>query len=329
MNIFAGSFIAGAVGALIATAATAQDAPPPYSYEIGVPDAADAAGELAALVPGATAQGLTLHAKDAGRAVATGQVVTLPDGGEVIVGWAADAKEPVLRSDILAGEELSLITALRKHLPENSTVLAMPATSARLAHFVDADFPLAADAGRQTLRIPAPWSGQADAVDRAERRWTPGAGGDGTAFATFTDALLSEDVYGAARLQVLAGPKDSFIILHVRDIFDLGISVPDRIHVSQRDFSAAGIAHDKSRAVKDWLRTHDLAAYTVQRRDGGAIRAYFLADAKDKSTLLGQLLPFDTADIGRVAGTSLVYQTGGYWIYRLQPITGGATGLTE
>jgi hydroxylamine oxidation protein HaoB len=248
-------------------------------------------------------------------------VLTLPDAGDVIVGWKSEVAEPVLRSDISETEELALITALNKHLPENSTILAMPAVSARLAHFVAADFPLAAAVGQETLRVPAPWAGQNDKIEALEVRWLADPGDQTGVYAEFIDALLAEDVYGAARLQTLAGQNDSYVILHVRDVFDMGVSLPERILVGLRDFPAAGQAHDKARAVKDWANANGHAAYAVERREGGVIRAYFLADAKDKSTLVGQLLPFNTANIGEVAGTTLVYQTGGYWIYRLQPVT--------
>ncbi len=313
----------GAAGiiAVIGWSNPANDAPPLYAYEDIAPQVVpQAATDLAALIPGATVSTVALRAAEPNRVIANAQVVKLPDETEVIVGWASDAPEPILRSDVSAQEELLLVTALHKYLPENSTILAMPTFSARLAHFVAADYPLAAFAGQEVLRLPGPWLGQQDAVAEIESRWFAREAGPTDAFGAFIDALLAEDVYGAARLQTLAGPNDSYIILHVRDVFDLGISVPDRILVSQRDFPAAGIAHDKARAVKDWAKDENYAAYAVERREGGAVRAYYLAEAKAKSTLLGQLLPFNTADLGQVAGTTLVFQTGGYWIYRLQPL---------
>lgn len=305
-----------------AGASAPEMGPAPYTYEIADGAPSEAASALAELIPDAKASSLTLHATAPDKTAAKAEIITLPEGGEVIVGWTSTAREPLLRSDISAKEELSLVTALRKHLPEGSTILAMPALSARLAHFVPADYPLAEAVGQEALRIPAPWADQRAAVEAIEQRWLTGDA-DAAAperFVQFINALLAEDIYGAARLQTLAAPANSYIILHVRDVFDLGVTTPDRVLVSQRDFPAAGLAHDKSRAVKDWAARENYAAYAVERRAGGAIRAYYLADAKDKSTLMGQLLPFNTANIGAVSGTRLVYQTGGYWIYRLQPI---------
>lgn len=302
---------------------------PPYRYEAGAEAPSEAAVKLAELVPGAVASSLELRTTEPDRAVATAEIVTMTDGAEVIVGWRSRAPEPVLRSDVSAQEELALASALRKHLPEGSTVIAMPALSERLAHFIPAEFPLAGAAAQAALRLPAPWTGTEAAVTRTEARWhaepaaSRVAGEPGEAFTVLIDALLAEDIYGAARLRALGGARPGYVIVHVRDIFDIGLNAPDRIHVGQRDFPAAGIAHDKSRAVKDWVAAEGHAAYAVERRGGDTIRAYVLSDARDKSTLLGQLLPFDSAAIGQVPGTRLVYQTGGYWVYRLEPTTAG------
>ncbi len=298
----------------------AVDTPPPYIYQAAAEDPSEALNELAALVPGSEASLVDLLVEDRAKPIAKAQVLILPDQGELIVGWESAMPQPVLRSDISDTEELALVAALRKHLPGGSTVLAMPALAARLQHFTDADYPLA---GRGTLRLPDPWDGQDEIVAEMETRWLAGAPpSEGTGLADFSEALLAEDIYGAARLQTLAGVGDTYVILHVRDIFDLGISLPDRILVGMRDFPAGGQVHDASRAVKDWARDNGHAAYALERRTNGAIRAYCLSEAKDKSTLLEQLLPFNTARIGFVPGTTLVFQTGGYWVYRLQPVTG-------
>lgn len=308
------------IGAAHWATPAAADAPPPYVYEAVSDEASPEAAELAALVPGASVATVALHPQEPDRAVATVEVVTLPDGNEVIVGWTVKAAEPVLRSDISSKEDLSLVTALRKHLPEGSTVIALPMLSARLAPFVPADFPLAGAEAQQALRLPAPWVGLDETVATIESRWLGDATSNADAFPTLIDALLAEDIYGAARLQVLAGASDTYVVLHIRDIFDVGLNVPDRLHVALRDFPAAGLAHDKSRAVKEWALAQDHAAYAVERRPDGVVRAYYLHEPKDKSTLIGQLLPFDSAMIGQVAGTTLVFQTGGYWVYRLQRV---------
>lgn len=307
--------------------APAADLAAPYAYKTSADAPADATNDLVALSPGATAAVVELRVAERAAPIAIAQVLSLPDKGDIIVGWQSEVAEPVLRSDISSAEELALVTALRKHLPEGSTVLAMPALSARLRHFTNAELPLAD--GPEALRIPAQWAGRDAVVAQLEMRWHvtgAAASENDKGFAAFVDALLAEDIDGAARLQALAGTgaKETYIILHIRDVFDLGVAVPDSILVGVRDFPAGGQVHDNSRAVKDWAKDKGYVAYALQRQSGGAVRAYYLSDAGDKSTLVGQLLPFNTARIGSVPGTQLVFQTGGYWIYRLQPIASGS-----
>ncbi|WP_322867297.1 hydroxylamine oxidation protein HaoB [Aquicoccus sp. G2-2] len=263
--------------------------PAPYSYEVAGSAPSEAARALAELIPDAQVSALTLHATVPDKSAAKAEIVTLPEGGEVIVGWTSTAREPLLRSDISVKEELALVSALHKHLPEGSTILAMPALSARLAHFVPADYPLADAVGQEVLRIPAPWAEQRAAVAAMEQRWITDAADAAASerFVQFIDALLAEDIYGAARLQALAAPADSYIILHVRDVFDLGVTTPDRVLVSQRDFPAAGLAHDKSRAVKDWAARENFAAYAVERRAGGRSGPITLLMPRTRARLWG------------------------------------------
>ena len=313
--------LTGAVFGVKHLFAPATDLVAPYAYETGTDTPSDATSELVALIPGANAAVIELRVAERASPIAIAQVLNLPDQGDLIVGWQSEVAEPILRSDISSVEELALVTALRKYLPENSTVLAMPALSARLRQFTQSEFPLADE--DEALRIPAQWAGRDEAVAQLEVRWHSNgtaSSEEGKDFATFADALLAEDIYGSARLQVLAGAKDTFIVLHIRDIFDLGLSVPDSIPVEMRNFPAGGQVHDNSRAVKDWARDQGYDAYALQRQSGGALRAYYLSDTRDKNTLVGQLLPFNTARIGFVPGTRLVFQTGGYWVYRLQQI---------
>jgi hydroxylamine oxidation protein HaoB len=50
------------------------------------------------------------------------------------------------------------------------------------------------------------------------------------------------------------------------------------------------------------------------------VRAYFLADAKSSNTLLAQMLPFTNSQPLELQAVQLVYQQGGYWVYRVPSI---------
>ena len=315
-------------GLLAADAFQASRQPLPYAYTTTKDEAPEAARQMAGMVEGAAAQAIELRSVDQGRLLASGQVLALPDGKDILVGWRSEVGEPLLRSDISADEEEKLVAALRKHLPADSTVYAMPALSRRLAAMTGAVYPLAAADDRATTRLPGPWTGARDAILEAEQRWHPAGKDDSTekgagkAFAEFLAALEAEDKYGVAHLQVLAGGKESYVILHVRDAFDIGVAAPDKLSVGLRDFPAAGNVHDVTKLVKKWVVDEDYAAYAVIQRDANAVRAYYLADERAKSSLLGQLLPFNSARLGQVAGATPVFQDGGYWVYRIDAVQG-------
>lgn len=297
----------------------------PYSYATSKDEPPEAAQALAKTVAGATARTLELRNGDQGKLLATGRVLALPDGEQVLVGWTSAIGEPLLRSDISVEEEDKLVAALRKHLPKGGKVFAMPALSRRLAKLAAADHPLAKADDSATIRLPEPWAGAREAILEAERKWRPSAP-DTEAdklFADFIEALAAEDKYGIARLQVMAGGEECYVVLHVRDAFDIGVAKPDLLSVGLRDFPSAGNVHDVTKQVKTWVVEEGHAAYAVIQRDANAVRAYYLADSSDKSSLLGQLLPFNSARIGLLPGATLVFQNGGYWVYRIPAVRSG------
>ncbi len=120
-------------GLLAADAFQASRQPLPYAYTTTKDEAPESARQMAGMVEGAAAQAIELRSVDQGRLLASGQVLALPDGKDILVGWRSEVGEPLLRSDISADEEEKLVAALRKHLPAGSTVYAMPALSRRLA----------------------------------------------------------------------------------------------------------------------------------------------------------------------------------------------------
>lgn len=320
----AGALMLIAGGLLAAYALQAGGQPTPYAYEASDDPVPEAVAALAGGIEGATASTLELKLPGEARALATAHVLDHPQAGEILVGWESAIGEPLLRSDFSAEEEGRLITALKEYLPPGALVLAMPATSRRLGAVLNAQFPLASVDDSQTLYLPAPWSNAHDAVAETERRWagtSPEA--EGIPFTDFVDALVSEDRYGVARLQVMAGGRESYLVLHARDAFDIGVAAPERIAVGLRDFPGGAHVHDMTRQVKAWMGEEGHASYAVLPRGDSVIRAWFLADAKDKSALIGQLLPFNTARIGMTPGAAVVFQHGGYWVYRIAPVQAG------
>lgn len=289
-----------------------------FTYEeTGAPASPDAA-KLADWL-GASPVVMELRAPGEARALASAEAATLPDGRRILLSWQPAVAGPMLRGEVRADEEVRLIEALRAHLPEGSAILAMPETSRRLAAFVTADFPLA-DA-TSPLLLPAPWQNAAAAAQAADAAvWGGPTTPDEAALAPYLDALLAEDAGGAARLRVLAGTGEAYALVHLRDAFAIGLLRPDRFAMAERSFVATEFSHDMAREAKTWGREEGHAAYAIDRDPQGRLRGHFLTETRETATLLAQLLPFNTSRLGEVPGMRLVWQGGGYWLYRILPL---------
>lgn len=273
---------------------------------------------------GAEAVALRLSAEGEPRPLALAEGLRLPDGTLHLVGWTSQGALPVLRRDIRPEEEAALVEALARHLPEGSTILAFPDVSRRLAAAVAAEFPLAGAA--EPLAVPADWSGRAGAIaaQQAELLRQPVAvAPEPGALADFLAALLAEDVSGAARLRVLAGGGEAFVLIHLEDAFQIGQIGAGRPEILRAPVGGTEFSHDLARSVRHKAEAGGHAAWAVDRGPDGALRAHFLHDRADTATLIAQLLPFNTSRLGEVPGLRLVWQSGGYWLYRIAPVEGG------
>ena len=314
--------------ALLALWGGARLAPPdvpPNVYRVIDARPSPEAGALAArLGAGAEARVMELYLPESGVLLARAEAAVTPDGQAMLLGWHSQGAVPVLRRDIHAAEELRLVEALARYLPEGGTILAMPELSRRLQALTAATAPLAAEA--EPLVLPPEWRGQDGPLATAETaRWggpaAPGVAGEGVA--AFVDALLAEDVHGAARLRVLAGTGDAYVLVHLEDPFLLGQLREGRLNMARRVFAAESFSHDLAREARSWGQANGHAAWAVDRTREGRLRGHYLTDASETATLIAQLLPFNSSRIDGVPGLSLVWQSGGYWLYRIAPVVSG------
>lgn len=305
------------------------ETPPPvatHRYVAAGAEPSAAAAELARRLGGEAAV-LELLAGGEKRPLARAEVALLPDGARHLLGWAALTPAPMLRRDVRADEDLALVDALAAHLPGDASVLAFPGLSRRLARLIDARLPLAAEP--EPLVMPQPWSGQGAAVAGTETaEWAePAAGGlsDDPAQALtvgLVDAFLSPGAEGAARLKIMAGAGEAYVLVHIDDAFQLGLLRPGRMEMTRMLFSAKGFSHDLAREARRWGQENDKVAWAVARDADGRLRGHYLADAAEIPTLAAQLLPFNTSRIDEVPGLRLVWQREGYWLYRIDGISG-------
>lgn len=303
-----------------------SSAAPSHEYRLlDAPPSAAAVALAGMLGEGFQARRLELGVPGDGASDATvpvhAEAALAPDGTAHLLGWQSQGPQPVLRRDIRPDEDLRLAEALASHLPAGSTILALPALSRRLAAFSPAAWPLASEA--EPLAIPAPWQRHGAAVAAVEAaQWggpaTPGI--EGEHLSAFIDALLAEDVHGAARLRVLAGAGEAYALVHLDDAFQLGLLREGRMEMARRTFAANAFSHDLAREARTWGAANDHAAWAIDRSDDGRLRGQYLADSAETATLIAQLLPFNTSRLDAVPGLRLVWQSGGYWLYRISPV---------
>jgi hydroxylamine oxidation protein HaoB len=276
---------------------------------------------LAALKSGAAIESFDIAVPGASDPAATGSIIRLTDGTAALLAWQSGISEPVLHPEISPDEERRLMQALQKHLPKNALLFAMPDASRRIHAFLDVEAPLAAADDTDMLLVPSPWRNALELIKADERHFSGLTNGARLEMLdAFLDALLAEDRYGIAKLQVLAKGKESYVVVHARDAFSIGVARPDRLAVGMRDFPGGSQIHDVLKAVREWLKEHRYAAYIAMAKSPEVTRVFFLPEAKDKSILLARLLPFNTNDLDGLPAAQLVYQHQGYWVYRILPV---------
>ena len=138
-------------------------------------------------------------------------------------------------------------------------------------------------------------------------------------FQRFADALSSEPTEGVAILRELTGGREGYIVVHIADLYKLGLMRPDRIGVAYKDFpvKGSGDVHGLNIMVKRWQEDNKFTAHTVHGFSETIMRAYFLTDEKSTKTLLAQMLPMTTSLILDFQPVQLVYKEGGYLVYKI------------
>jgi hydroxylamine oxidation protein HaoB len=172
----------------------------------------------------------------------------------------------------------------------------------------------------QPLLVPEVWRNRRESIEEAERSfWRLGDSADTSKvlFEKFQAALLADKATGAAKLEVLAGGREAYLVLHISDAYKLGVANPTRLGIGYKDFPSTGGIHALSGHVKKWLKEKGYDSFTVEKRGPTSTRVYFLTDSASPDTLIAQALPFTTSQPFELGHLSIVYQSGGYWVYKV------------
>lgn len=238
---------------------------------------------------------------------------------QVLLNWQNQTREPLLILDRKAAELSALAAAIDKHAPDDALLLSWWDTSRQLALLTGRDV-LFHTALHEPLIIPLEWQPHEQAIRAYENQQIglPADPQERELFERFAQSLTNPLTTGLDDLRQLAGTRDTYLIVHVSDLYKLGLMYPDKFGIAYKHYRMTGNLHGMISHLKTEMSTHGYYTYTLQSLSDELIRAFFLIDEASYDTLLAKLLPF-TAQPSPVERPSprLIYQQGGYWVYHL------------
>ncbi|TEA78988.1 hydroxylamine oxidation protein HaoB [Allopusillimonas ginsengisoli] len=279
----------------------------------------------------------TVHSTTGALPLRTGKVMAASQGevlahfatasstsGPVLMRWQPTVDDPFLHLQPALSEVTALAEVLDRHVAADTPVLAWWDVSRQLRVLSDR-VPLVFDAPLGgPLFVPTAWRAWQSQVEHLEASFwgAPEGVNAQTRFNRFAQALLMEEEAGMTALRDLVQGRKAVLVLHVRDIIQLGHMWPNRIGVAFRDFPPAGDVHGTVRSVRHWLSEHDYSAYALMGTQGQPVRAIALMDVESGMGLATRLLPFIGNAQYDVPGATLVYQVGGFSVYEIAPAHG-------
>jgi hydroxylamine oxidation protein HaoB len=295
--------------------------PAPYRYTlISEGDTAQFAELGLEPWPDLTIAQYEVHVEGVNEAVALAHTARRGPAAPVLISWENRTSELLLSVDSKLSELTTLATAIDKHAPADALILAWWDTARQIRLLSGRDTLFTAHLG-EPLIVPAPWAGRTDSIRAHEDRfWGDAASVDERRrFERFADALVAEPERGAALLRELAGSREAYIAIHVTDLYKLGLMRPDHLDLAYKNFPMEGNMHGMINYVKNWMRDNDFKTYTLQSLSDGMVRGYFLRDEQSSNTLIAQMLPFTNTQPLDFEALQLIYQQGGYWVYKIPP----------
>lgn len=304
--------------------------PAPYRYQLVEEGSADKFPQLGlGRWPELSIARYEVFAEDIPQPLAVLHAARQGNDALVRLDWENRTSELLLTTDLKLNELATLAAAIDKYAGKDALVLGWWDTSRQLKLLSKRDT-LFGGQFSEYLVIPAPWQKQADAIRKYEDDfWDGKAGGEEERiFERFADALMAGPEAGAAILRELAGDREAYVAIHVTDLYKLGIMRPGRFDVAYRNFPMEGNMHGMVDYLKRWVLDNDYKTYTLQSLSDRLVRGYFLKDDKSDRTLIAQMLPFTESMPLDLTAVQLIYQTGGYWVYRIpggrEPASAGA-----
>ncbi len=296
-------------------------APAPYRYHLVEKGGVGKFAQLGLEAwPGLTIGQYEVRVDSVDKPIAVVYRATRDDAPPVLLNWESGVSEPLGFIGSKLSELTTVATAIAKHTPTDAVVLAWWDISRQVRLLADRDTVFTSHL-RQPMMVPSYWNGRSAAIDKYEREFwgAPAPVEERQHFERFVDALAADPNEGVAMLRELAGPREVYLVVHVTDIYKLGLMRPERLDLAFKNFPIPSDVHGLAQHVKAWMKNNNYDTYTLQSLSKASVRGYFLREVKSGYPLLAQLLPFTGWAPLALEAVQLIYQHGGYWVYRLAP----------
>ena len=242
------------------------------------------------------------------------------DEPPVLIYWKNSTNEILYNFDRKPSELSALAAAISKHAPQDALILSWWDTSRQIKLLTGRDT-LFTNHLNEPLMVPVPWLEQRKAIQAYENQFwgSKASQQEQEQFKRFSQALAAPAAEGAQQLRELVGSdRETYVIIHVTDLYKLGILYPDKIGVAYQNFPMTGNMHGMINQMKVQVKENDFDTYTLQSISDNEIRAFFLSDQASSETLLASMLPFvEKKAPVELEVAQLIYQQGGYWVYKL------------
>ncbi len=242
------------------------------------------------------------------------------DESPVLLYWKNSTHEILYNLDRKPSELSALATVISKHAPKDALILSWWDTSRQLKLLTRHDT-LFTSHLNEPLMIPVTWLEQSKAIQAYEQQfWGSQADQkEQEQFKRFSQALAAPAEEGIVQLRELIGSnRETYLVVHVTDLYKLGLMYPDKIGVAYQNFPLTGNMHGMINHMKVQLKENDFDTYTLQSISDEEIRVFFLSDEASSQTLLAKMLPFvEKKAPVELEIAQLIYQQGGYWVYKI------------
>ncbi len=295
-------------------------APAPYQYQLLESETVDHAELGLDAWPELTLSKYQVKVADIDKPIAHAVLARRGDDPPVLINWESHTSELFLAADRKPEEMTGLADAINKHASPDARILAWWDTAQQLKLLTGRDTIFNGHLS-EPLIIPDQWQDQREAILAYENQfWQANVSQQQRdQFQRFSEALVSLPEEGLAMLRQMTGnAEETYLIVHVTDLYKLALMQPDKFGVTYQNFPMTGNMHGLINHMKVLLDQNEFDTYTLQSLSDQAIRVFFLDDEKSSETLMAQLFPF----VEKTAPTELelmqlIYQHGGYWVFQI------------